>query len=100
MNLAYQQLDSLIHQPARLSIMAALAVTKEVEFGTIRDAITISDSLLSRYVSMLEQASYIVVRKGFVGKRPRTWLSITPQGRKAFDDHVSTLQQIVKQELT
>lgn len=97
MNLSYRQLDPLIHQPARLSIMAALVATKEVEFATMRDTIAISDSLLSRYTGQLEEAGYVSVRKGFVGKRPRTWLSVTSAGRKAFAAHVQTLRKIMEQ---
>jgi DNA-binding MarR family transcriptional regulator len=100
MSLEYQQLDLLIHQPARLSIMAALAAAKEVEFGTVRDTIGISDSLLSRYVTVLEQAGYIKVRKGFVGKRSRTWLAITTNGKNAFQSHLEILQKIVRRELS
>jgi DNA-binding MarR family transcriptional regulator len=99
MSLEYQQLDPLIHQPARLSIMAALAATKEVEFGTVRDTIGISDSLLSRYITVLENAGYIKVRKGFVAKRPRTWLAITTKGKRAFQNHLEVLQKILRQEL-
>lgn len=100
MSLEYQQLDPLIHQPARLSIMAALAAAKEVEFGTVRDTIGISDSLLSRYVIVLERAGYIKVRKGFVGKRSRTWLAITTNGKHAFQGHLEILQKIVRRELS
>ena len=48
-------------------------------------------SLLSRQASTLEQAGYIAIRKGHVGKRPRTWLKLTPEGRTAFTDHLATL---------
>ena len=95
MDRSYQQLDTLLHQPARLSIMAALAAAQEVEFAVLKDAINISDSLLSRYIGMLEDAKYIHVRKGHVGKRPRTWLSLTATGRKAFSEYVETLRKIV-----
>jgi DNA-binding MarR family transcriptional regulator len=97
MDLSYRQLDPLIHQPARLSIMAALVATNEVEFATMRNTIAISDSLLSRYMSQLEEAGYISVRKGFIGKRSRTWLSVTPAGRKAFTGHVEALRKILEQ---
>jgi DNA-binding MarR family transcriptional regulator len=97
MDLSYKQLDPLIHQPARLSIMAALVAAKEVEYVAIRDAIDISESLLSRYSAQLEQAGYITIRKGFVGKRPRTWFSVTPVGRQVFKHYVDTLQSIVAQ---
>ncbi len=98
MDRSYQQLDSLIHQPARLSIMAALAAACEVEFATLKEAINISDSLLSRYMSQLEEVKYINVRKGYVGKRPRTWLSLTNKGRDAFEQHIRLLNQIVHQD--
>ncbi len=98
MDRSYQQLDTLIHQPARLSIMAALAAVKEVEFATLKEAISISDSLLSRYISMLEEAQYVNVRKGFVAKRPRTWLSLTSTGRNAFEQHIQLLNRIVNQD--
>ncbi len=78
--------------------MAALAVAKEVEFSTLRDSINISDSLLSRYTSYLEEAGYIEVRKTFVGKRPKTWLAITKAGRDAFNKHIKLLRQIVNQD--
>lgn len=97
MDRSYQQLDTLIHQPARLSIMAALASAEEIEFAALREAINISDSLLSRYIGMLEEAKYVKVRKGFVSKRPRTWLSLTDDGRKAFEQHIQLLNQIVSQ---
>jgi DNA-binding MarR family transcriptional regulator len=98
MDRSYQQLDTLIHQPARLSIMAALAAAQEVEFSALRDAINISDSLLSRYTANLEEAGYIEVRKTFVGKRPKTWLAITKKGRDAFNKHVELLRNIVNQD--
>ena len=97
MDRSYQQLDTLIHQPARLSIMAALASAEEVEFAALKSAINISDSLLSRYIGMLEDAKYIKVRKGFVSKRARTWLSLTSTGREAFEQHIKLLNQIVNQ---
>ena len=55
-----------------------------------------SDSLLSRQASTLEQAGYIAIRKGHVGKWPRTWLKLTPEGRNAFNDHLNTLREIVE----
>lgn len=95
MNRNYQQIDPLIHQPARLSIMAALAAAQEIEFATLRDLIHLSDSLLSRYTRTLEEAGYLEIKKGFVTRRPKTWLLLTPKGRNAFDAHVELLKQII-----
>lgn len=92
-----QRLDPVIHAPTRLSIMALLAGATEAEFSTVRDSVGISDSVLSRQASALEAAGYVKIRKGYVGKRPRTWLSLTTVGRDAFDAHVAALQRIVEQ---
>jgi len=88
-------LDELIHQPIRFSIVAALASADELEFRYVRELVSISDSTLSRAGSQLEQVGYIQIRKGHVGKRPRTWLSLTEQGRAAFHRHCDALRDIV-----
>jgi DNA-binding MarR family transcriptional regulator len=87
-------LDPVIHLPIRFSIMAALYAVERAEFGFIRDTIEISDSLLSQHVTILEQAGYARVSKGQAGRRTKTWLSLTPEGRAAFGRHVSILNQI------
>lgn len=89
------RLDDVMHQPVRFSMVAALAAAKELEFSTVRDVVEVSDSLLSQHMTRLEEAGYVQVRKGHVGKRPRTWLSLTAEGRVAFDEHVAALRAIV-----
>ena len=89
-----KSLDSVIHAPVRFSIAAALASVDEADFRTLRDAIEITDSALSKQIALLEEAGYVKVRKGFVGKRTRTWLSLTPKGRTALARHVAALQEI------
>src|SRR5687767_1165695 len=88
------RLDELIHSPVRFSIMATLAASEQAEFGFVRDLVEVTDSVLSKQVSLLEEAGYVAVRKGYVGKRPRTWLSLTAKGRSAFRVHVAVLQEI------
>ncbi len=90
------RLDDLVHQPVRFSLLAGLAQADWLEFRFLRDALEISDSLLSRQASILEQAGYVAIRKGHVGKWPRTWLKLTLLGRTAFNDHLSTLREIVQ----
>lgn len=87
-------LDEIIHAPVRLSIMAMLAATETVDFSYLRDTIEVSDSLLSKHLQTLEKAGYVRVTKGFVGKRPRTWLALTDEGREAFQGYMSVLRQI------
>jgi DNA-binding MarR family transcriptional regulator len=87
--------DEHLTAPIRLSIIAALSRADEIEFRVLRDRIEISDSALSKQISQLETAEYITVRKGYVGKRPRTWLSITPEGRVALTHHLAALNAII-----
>ncbi|WP_406495035.1 transcriptional regulator [Streptomyces sp. NBC_00846] len=87
-------IDATIHHPTRLTVVAFLSACDEAEFATVRSSCQVSDSVLSKISSALEEAGYLTVRKGHVGKRPRTWLSLTPMGRQALDRHISALQDI------
>lgn len=91
---ARHRLDETIHAPVRFSIVAALAKVDNAEFKAVRDAIEVSDSVLSKQASALEAAGYVRIKKGYVGKRPRTWLSLTSQGRAAFESHLAALREI------
>jgi DNA-binding transcriptional ArsR family regulator len=87
--------DELIHAPTRLSIVALLAAVEWADFRYIKESLNLSDSALSKQLSALEEAGYVEIRKAFVGKRPRTSVKLSRQGRAAFTAHVAALQQIV-----
>lgn len=89
-------LDAAIHSPVRLSIMAALSPMSRMEFPLLRDTIEASDSLLSKHVTALEKAGYVEVTKGHIGKRPRTWLALSPRGREAYDAYLAALRSLVE----
>jgi hypothetical protein len=72
----------------------ALAAADEAEFSAVRDSVEVSDSVLSWQVGTLEAAGYVKVRKGYVGKRPRTWLSLTTAGRAAYERHLAARRAI------
>lgn len=87
--------DPLIHPITRLSICGLLGAGADwVEFAALRDAAGISDSVLSKQSRVLEDAGYVAVRKGAVGRRPRTWFRLTAQGRQALDGHLAWLAQL------
>jgi DNA-binding MarR family transcriptional regulator len=71
-----------------------LAAADKAEFPFVRDTVEITDQALSKQVRTLEEAGYVKVTKGYVGKRPRTWLSLTPQGRAAFVARCAALRAI------
>jgi DNA-binding MarR family transcriptional regulator len=88
------QLSEVLHQPVRFSIVAALASADSLDFGTIRTAVQVTDSALSKQITILEGAGIVGVKKGFVGKRPRTWVQLTPSGRAAWGAHLGVLREI------
>ncbi len=95
--------DSLIHQPVRLRLMAALhalAADEQVDFQTLRDLLDVTDGNLATHLRKLEEAGYVAVEKTFVGRRPRTYIALTPRGRQAFREHVQALQAILEQAAT
>ena len=85
--------DAVIHAPGRLQICAILSAA-EAEFAMVRDAIQVSDSVLSKHVKTLEEAGYVAVRKAAQGGRQRTWLSLTSAGSTAFASHVAELNRL------
>ncbi|GAA2793490.1 transcriptional regulator [Saccharopolyspora taberi] len=88
------QLDTALLDPTRLSIVSLLAATRWAEFSYVRDSVGLSDSALSKQVSALDRLGYVEVEKGYVGKRPRTWLNLSETGRAALTRHIAALQRI------
>jgi len=93
--MTHARFDDLIHAPTRLSIVSLLAASQWADFQFIRDSVGLSDSALSKQLATLEQAGYVEIGRGFVGKRPRTSARLTPAGRVAFEQHVAALQEMV-----
>jgi DNA-binding MarR family transcriptional regulator len=89
------RLDEVIHAPVRLSVMSALAAADRADFRYLRELVEVSDSLLSKHMTLLEDAGYIEVTKGYQGKRPRTWFALTEAGRAAFGAYLAALNEIV-----
>lgn len=90
------ELDQLLLDPTRLAIVSLLSAAEWAEFGFVRDAVRLSDSALSKQVTTLSKKDYVEVRKGYVGKRPRTWLNLTETGRNTLAEHISALQAIAE----
>ena len=93
------ELNEIIHQPVRLRIMAALTALdadNQVDFTTLRDLLEVTDGNLGAHLHKLEEAGYIAVDKTFVERKPRTFVSATSAGRRAFQAHVAALEEILK----
>ncbi len=93
------ELNETIHQPVRLRIMAALVTLDpgdEVEFTYLRDLLEVTDGNLGAHLRKLEEGGYIAINKTFVERKPRTYISATPEGRRSFQEHVKALETILK----
>jgi DNA-binding MarR family transcriptional regulator len=93
------EFNEIIHQPVRLQIMAALATLEadnEVDFTYLRDLLEVTDGNLGAHLRKLEGAGYIAINKTFVERKPRTYVAVTAEGRKAFQEHVAALESILK----
>ena len=90
-----RRLDPVVHAPLRLQICALLMPLRDAEFQLLRDELHVSDSVLSKHIKQLETACYLKLKKEALGGRPRTWVQLTPKGRKAFTAHVEELRSLV-----
>ena len=90
------QFDDLILSRARLGIVSALLGGDELEFTYLRKVLELSDGNLSVQIRKLEKAGYIKVKKIFVDRKPKTFCSITPKGRKAVVRLVKHLEALVE----
>ncbi|MFQ6397854.1 transcriptional regulator [Nocardia sp. KC 131] len=88
--------DEVIHPANRLQICAILAAADAVEFRIVRDAMSVSDSVLSKQIKVLDEAGYVTISKLPKGSRVRTWLELTVSGRAALDGHLAKLRRITE----
>ncbi len=87
--------DELIHQSTRLSIVALLAAADWMDFAFIRDELGLSESALSKQLSTLEEAGYVMIERPVSNHRRRVRVRLTPGGQAAFQAHVAALRAIV-----
>jgi DNA-binding MarR family transcriptional regulator len=90
-----QDIDRIIHEPARLRLVALLSVVDEADFVFLQRQTGLTGGNLSTHVSRLESAGYVHVEKGYQGKRPRTSLSLTETGRQALARYRRTLDSLL-----
>jgi DNA-binding MarR family transcriptional regulator len=94
---AYEGLDRVIHERARLSILTSLLThPKGLTFNDLKQLCSLTDGNLSRHLDVLEKADLIEIRKGHDQKRPQTLCRITASGRKRYLEYLSTLEQVIQ----
>jgi DNA-binding MarR family transcriptional regulator len=86
--------DEVIHAPLRLQICAMLAPVQSLAFADIRDSLEVSDSVLSKHLSALAEAGYVMVSRVRANSRSRRQVTLTTLGRTALGGHLAALQAI------
>jgi DNA-binding MarR family transcriptional regulator len=90
-------LDDTVHQRVRLGILAIAQQARRVEFTFLRTELDLTAGNLSQHLNVLDKAGLINIEKGYEGKRPRTWINLTKEGRKALRDEIRTLKTLIHQ---
>jgi DNA-binding MarR family transcriptional regulator len=94
---AYEGLDRVIHERARLSVLTSLITNpKGLTFNDLKQLCSLTDGNLSRHLSVLEKGSMVEIVKGHDRNRPQTICRITPSGHKRYLEYLSTLEQVVR----
>lgn len=88
-------LSDVVHQKHRLGILTIAAETKRVEFSYLKEALDLTGGNLSRHLTVLVDAGLLDMEKGYDGKRPKTWVSITRSGRAALAKEMAALRALV-----
>ena len=90
------EIDRLVHERLRLGILSALAVNDQLSFNELKQLLKTTDGNLSVHARKLEQADYIVCRKSFEGRVPRTDYRLTPAGRRALEKYLRHMEALIK----
>jgi DNA-binding MarR family transcriptional regulator len=89
------KLDDVIHGRLRLGVMAYLANAEVADFNELKAVLEVTQGNLSVQLRKLEDAGYVTIEKGFLGRKPRTQVRITPQGRQAFAAYLEALGRLI-----
>lgn len=98
MKLAITGFHKVFESRVRLSIMSALAVNDTLDFNALKEYLDITDGSLASHIRALEKEGFVGVKKSFIGKKPNTKYLMTKAGRKAFDDHLKALEQLIRSQ--
>jgi len=93
---AIERLDRVIHERNRLAIMTVLAAAESRSFKELREQLQMTDGNLCVHLRALEESGYVSARKSFVNRKPRTDYALTEEGRRAFQEYIQTMAEIVR----
>ncbi len=89
------EIDKVIHEPSRLKIVAQLYVIKSADYPFLMTQLGFTWGNLSAHLSKLEDAGYVTIEKKFVDRKPRTTVSLSSEGRVAFQEYRKTIRTVI-----
>lgn len=89
-------LNKIFDNRIRLGVMSILLMNEEVSFNDLKQMLEVTDGNLATHLVTLEESGYIKVHKGFIGRKTNTTYAITKNGEKAFNDHITALEKMIK----
>jgi len=95
---AFDKLDKAFENRVRLQIMSVLMVNEQYDFNSLKELLQVTDGNLASNLKALEKEDYIIIHKTFVGKKPNTNYQASAKGKTAFQNHLNTLEQLIKQQ--
>jgi len=96
----FDKLDKAFENRVRLQIMSILMVNESYDFTSLKELLDVTDGNLASNLKALEKEEYIIIHKSFVGRKPNTNYQASAKGKKAFQDHLNALEQLIKQQKT
>ena len=94
----YEKLNKVFDSRVRLGIMSALVVNEDIDFNSLKELMDLTEGNLASSLKLLEREGYVKVKKQFVGRKPNTRYTCTNAGRKAFSDHLDSLEKLIKMQ--
>ena len=89
-------LNKVFESRIRLGVMSVLTVNEEINFNDLKQMLQVTDGNLATHLVNLEENGFIKVHKGFIGKKTNTTYAITKAGEKAFAEHITALENMIK----
>lgn len=96
MKLSFDDIHKAFESRVRLGIMSALAVNDSLDFTSLKEFLDVTDGNLATHIKKLEKEEFIGVEKSFIDNKPNTRYYMTEQGKKAFDEYLNFMKQIIK----
>jgi len=96
--LSFDDLHKAFESRVRLGIMSALAVNDTLDFTSLKEFLDVTDGNLATHIKKLEKENFIGIEKSFIDNKPNTRYYMTKEGKKAFDDYLGLMEQIIKSQ--